>query len=718
MKNIKQIIIRITLFSLIVSCLFSFSASANILKGVRVWPAPDETRVVIDLDEESHYSYFSLSNPQRLVVDILETSNKVKLPINTGKSPVLKKIRFSSPKDTKSLRLVFDLTQELTTEIFKLAPTPNGEYGHRLVIDIEHPNKTSNIQVNDNDSAVGSSSTVSRDASQYIGKEDVVVAIDAGHGGEDPGSVGPGGRYEKNATLAISKKLADQLNSVPGVKAILTRRGDYFVQLNKRSDIARKNKAHLLVSIHADAFGSPKPRGASVFVLNTRRANTEISKWVENHERQSELLGGAGQVLAKNNSDPNVSQTLLDLQFSHSQKEGYKLAQDILSEMGKVAYLHKKEPVNASLAVLKSPDIPSVLVETGFISNPTEEKLLFNSRHQDKLASSMTKAIVQYFDENPPEGTLFAARKSTTKHVVKSGESLSLIANRYGTSVDRLLETNKLKSTTLRVGQTLLIGGSVNLPSNTNTASPAKVEKVVTHTVKPGEYLGLIASRYDVSADSIKQQNKLKSTVLKVGQKLKITTLVDGESVPTPNSKPSLPAVKVLIHTVKPGEYLSLIASRYGVSADSIKQQNQLKSTVLKVGQKLEITTGTTSSAPETKPRNPVQVKKEITHTVKPGDYLGRIATQYDVSVDSIKRQNGLRSSVLKVGQKLKITTNKSVTVVPPKPKPLQRYTVRRGDYLGKIADKFNVSMSDIRKQNQLKSDQVRVDQVLIIPAK
>ncbi len=214
----------------------------------------------------------------------------------------------------------------------------------------------------------------------------------------------------------------------------MTRSGDYFVNLNRRVAIARENNAHLLISIHADAFTSPKPRGGSVFVLNTRRANTEISRWVENHERQSELLGGSGTAFVSNSNDRNVNQTLLDLQFSHSQKEGYKLATNILGEMGKVARLHNSKPINTSLAVLRSPQIPSVLVETGFISNPTEEKLLFQRSHQDKLARAITKAVVQYLKDNPPEGTVFSSSSKPSVHTVKRGESLSVIAQKYGTS--------------------------------------------------------------------------------------------------------------------------------------------------------------------------------------------------------------------------------------------------------------------------------------------
>lgn len=416
---------------------------------------------------------------------------------------------------------------------------------------------------------------MSRDASQFYGNADIVVAIDAGHGGEDPGSIGPTRKYEKNATLSISKKLVDQLDAVPGIKGVLTRRGDYFVNLNKRSEIARKNKAHLLVSIHADAFSSPKPRGASVFVLNTRRANTEIARWVENHEQQSELLGGAGQVLAKNNSDRNVSQTLLDLQFSHSQKEGYKVATNILSEMGKVAHLHKADPVNASLAVLKSPDIPSVLVETGFISNPTEEQLLFQRSHQDKLARALAKAITQYFEENPPEGTLFANRNKTQKYKVQRGDSLSAIAHKYGTSIEAIKRTNKLTSNSLSVGQVITIPGGISSPIPVPVVSNPVETETITHTVAKGDYLGKIASTYKVSVAEIKRENSLKSDTLKLGQKLRITV--------------SLKDKPLRKHTVKRGEYLGKISSQYGVDVDSVRKANNLRSDQLAVGQVLII---------------------------------------------------------------------------------------------------------------------------------
>jgi len=440
----------------LVACFGSFSAYANELEGVRVWPSPDETRVVIDLKAEADYSYFTLSSPGRLVVDLKQTTLNTKLPINVSDSAVLKKVRKSSPPNKDTYRLVFELKSNVTAKLFKLSPTPGGQYGHRLVIDLPHSNVSRAKPKPVSQPAV--STTTSKHASSLRGSADIIVAIDPGHGGEDPGSIGPTRKYEKHTTMTVSNKLAAELNKVPGIKAVLTRKGDYFVNLNKRSEIARKNKAHLLVSVHADSFRSPQPRGGSVFVLNMRRANSEIARWVEKHEEQSELLGGAGEVLSRVGDDKNVSQTLLDLKFSHSQKEGYKV--------GKVTRLHKKEPVHASLAVLKSPDIPSVLVETGFISNPTEEKLLFQRSHQQKLANALAKAIVDYFEENPPEGTLLANRGEAIKHKVKRGEYLGKIAAQYGVTTSSIKAANKLKSDGLAVGQVLMIpNGSVTSPA-------------------------------------------------------------------------------------------------------------------------------------------------------------------------------------------------------------------------------------------------------------
>ncbi|MFA0542222.1 N-acetylmuramoyl-L-alanine amidase [Vibrio crassostreae 9ZC13] len=564
----KRLISTVAMMAAVFSILFSSLVSANSLKSLRVWPSPEETRVVIDLKSEADFSYFTLSSPSRLVVDLKNTSLATKLPVEVKDSPVLSKIRKSSPPDKNTYRLVFELKKSSKAELFKLSPTPGGQYGHRLVIDLPHGAASKAT-------STPSKPTVSKNINQVKRQKDILIVIDPGHGGEDPGSIGPTRKYEKNATLSISKKLAAQLNAVPGIKTRMTRNADYFVNLNRRVAIARENEAHLLISIHADAFTTPQPRGGSVFVLNTRRANTEISRWIENKEKQSELLGGSGAAFTSNIDDKNVNQTLLDLQFSHSQKEGYKLATAILSEMGKVAKLHNSKPINTSLAVLRSPQIPSVLVETGFISNPTEEKLLFQRSHQDKLARAVTKAVVKYLKANPPEGIILSNATSSTgsvsQHKVSRGESLSVIASKYGTSTQTLMKFNNLKSSSLAIGQVLKIPGS----ASTSSSSSAVKTKTITHTVKSGEYLGKIASRYKVSVADIKRENRLKSETVRVGQKLRIT--VEVKDVPLRK------------HKVARGDYLGKIASKYGVSVNSIRQANKLRSDSLAIGQVLII---------------------------------------------------------------------------------------------------------------------------------
>ncbi|MCC5519786.1 LysM peptidoglycan-binding domain-containing protein [Vibrio splendidus] len=566
----RRLISAVAMMAAVFSILFSSLVSANSLKSLRVWPSPEETRVVIDLKSEADFSYFTLSSPSRLVVDLKHTNLATKLPVVVKDSPVLSKIRKSSPPDKNTYRLVFELKKSSTAELFKLSPTPGGQYGHRLVIDLPHGAASKGTTT-----SKPSKPTVSKNINQVKRQKDILIVIDPGHGGEDPGSIGPSRKYEKNATLSISRKLAAQLNAVPGIKTRMTRNADYFVNLNRRVAIARENEAHLFISIHADAFTTPQPRGGSVFVLNTRRANTEISRWIENKEKQSELLGGSGAAFTGNIDDKNVNQTLLDLQFSHSQKEGYKLATTILSEMGKVAKLHNSKPINTSLAVLRSPQIPSVLVETGFISNPTEEKLLFQRSHQDKLARAVTKAVVKYLKANPPEGIILSNATSSTgsvsQHKVSRGESLSVIASKYGTSTQTLMKFNNLKSSSLAIGQVLKIPSSA---SGSSSSSAVKT-KAITHTVKSGEYLGKIASRYKVSVADIKRENRLKSETLRVGQKLRIT--VEVKDVPLRK------------HKVARGDYLGKIASKYGVSVNSIRQANKLRSDSLAVGQVLII---------------------------------------------------------------------------------------------------------------------------------
>ncbi|REL29038.1 AMIN domain-containing protein [Thalassotalea euphylliae] len=423
---------------LLTLCLVSSEAVAsNKIKGVRVWPAPENTRIVFDLSSKPDYSYFSLSSPNRLVIDFKQSSNAVALSKLAKNDKRILKVRTSKAKQKGATRIVLELAQSYQTTIFPLAPA--GQYGNRLVVDL-YDKKSLDKQ------------TVRVESKK---KRDIVVAIVAGHGGEDPGSIGPRGTYEKHVTLSISKKLAKLINNKPGLSAKLIRTGDYYINHNRKTQLARKYKADLLISIHADAFTSPQPSGASVLVQDPRRANSEFAKWIANRQKESELLGGAGDTIRKT-KDKNLALTLADMKKEHTMASSYDFAEHAVKQLKKVTKLHKKRPEGLSLAVLKSSDIPSVLIETGFISNPTEERNLNSSRHQQKLAKSIFTAVHDYFMDSPPAGTLYASI-GYKKHRVAKGESLSVLAQRYKVSVGQLKSANNLRSNTVRVGQTLKI---------------------------------------------------------------------------------------------------------------------------------------------------------------------------------------------------------------------------------------------------------------------
>ncbi|MEI5639507.1 MULTISPECIES: N-acetylmuramoyl-L-alanine amidase [unclassified Pseudoalteromonas] len=425
--------------------LSSPSIAQNKIEGVRVWPSPESTRVVFDMSGKPDYSYFVLKNPLRLVIDINNTQQRKAFPSIPPEHKVINKIRHSTPKASNSARIVIELSRSAKPKIFALAPT--GPYKNRLVVDL-YGSKMS---------AYSSDSNKTR--KPRVQDRDIIVAIDAGHGGEDPGSIGPSGVYEKLVTLQIAKRLARLVDSQPGMRAKLIRTGDYYLKLNTRTAKARERKADFFVSIHADAFTSPQPRGASVWVLSLRRANSEIGKWLEDKEKHSQLLGGAADLIKDTANEKYLAKALLDMSMEHSMKTGFEVAEEVVKGLRKVAKMHKKRPQAANFGVLKSPDIPSILVETGFISNPQEEKLLTSPHYQERLARAIFGSIKGYYEKHPPDNSLFARLKSNkpVRHKVKSGESLSVLASRYGITVRELKRANNLKNNTLYIGQVLTI---------------------------------------------------------------------------------------------------------------------------------------------------------------------------------------------------------------------------------------------------------------------
>ncbi|MBO9491584.1 N-acetylmuramoyl-L-alanine amidase [Endozoicomonas sp. G2_1] len=410
--------------------------AANSIKGVRVWPAPDSTRVVFDLSKKPEYKYFSLTKPQRLVIDFKDSKNTVALAKLAKNDKRIKRIRTSKSKKGTT-RLVLELAKDYRTSVFPLGPA--GQYGDRLVVDLYDKEKK----------AVATHQPKSNQ------KRDIIVAIVAGHGGDDPGSIGPKGTYEKHITLAIAKRLQRVINKEKGLKAVMIRKGDYYVNHNRKTELARKYKADLLISIHADAFTSPKPSGASVLVQATRRANAELSRWISNRQKQSELLGGAGETIKKT-KDNNLAIALADMKKEHTMASSYDFAEHVVGELKKVTKMHKPKPGRLSLAVLKSSDIPSVLVETGFISNPGEERRLKSAKHQEKLANAIANSVKNYFSANPPLDSYYAS-VGYRKHKVARGESLSVLAQRYKVSVNQLKSVNNLSSNVVKIGQTLKI---------------------------------------------------------------------------------------------------------------------------------------------------------------------------------------------------------------------------------------------------------------------
>ena len=415
----------------------SIANAANTIDGIRVWPAPENTRIVFDLKATPEYTYFSLKNPQRLVIDFKTTQNLVELNTLATEDKRIKRIRTSTPKYKGGMRLVLELNDNYKLALFPLAPA--GQYGNRLVVDLFDQNRINQVV----------------ETHTPNNQRDIIIAVVAGHGGEDPGSIGATGTYEKHVTLNIAKKLSRLINRQSGFKAVMIRTGDYYVNHDRKVELARENGADLLVSIHADAFTSAQPHGASVLVQSTRRADSEFTRWISNRQDESELLGGAGETIKKT-KDKNLAITLADMKKEYTMASSYEFAEHVIKQMKKVTRLHKKSPERLSLAVLKSADIPSVLIETGFISNPQEEKRLNNSAHQQKLAKAIFTAVNHYFEQHPPQGSLLAAM-SLKKHKVSPGESLSVVAQRYNVSVSQLKSFNNLSSNVVRIGQTLKI---------------------------------------------------------------------------------------------------------------------------------------------------------------------------------------------------------------------------------------------------------------------
>ncbi|WP_343348880.1 N-acetylmuramoyl-L-alanine amidase [Pseudomonas sediminis] len=457
----------VTAVGVLLAALAAEALAASDIRSVRLWRAPDNTRLVFDLSGPVQHSVFTLAAPDRIVIDVTGAKLATNLEqLSLANTPITG-VR-SAQRSADDLRVVIDLSAPVSPKSFTLAP--NQQYGHRLVVDLfdqgSAPPATQTPSIATSEPPVPVTPTQPPPKLTPVpnGKRNIVVAIDAGHGGEDPGALSPvKGQYEKNVTLAISKELQRQINAEKGFRAELVRTGDYFIPLRKRTEIARKKGADLFVSIHADAAPRSSAFGASVYALSERGATSETARWLADAENQSDLIGGAGNV-SLDDKDKMLAGVLLDLSMTASLSSSLNVGQKVLSNMGSITPLHKRRVEQAGFMVLKSPDIPSILVETGFISNPNEARKLHTASHQQALARSITSGVKQFFHENPPPGTYVAWLRDEGKiaagpreHVVARGESLALIAQRYQVGLAALRSANKLNGDVIKVGQTLQI---------------------------------------------------------------------------------------------------------------------------------------------------------------------------------------------------------------------------------------------------------------------
>lgn len=440
---------RLLLGLFIFTC--SVSAWASGIDNIRLSQSAQKTRIVFDLSDKTNFTTFLLDKPYRLVIDLKGTkqSKILKLPSFSG-TPI-QDIRYAQ-QQKNTLRVVLDLKKSLKYTSQTLAPS--AQNSHRIVIDLtdkKHvlvpPNKT--IKKIATPTQVKKPQIIKVNKTiKSMPRRDIVIAIDAGHGGKDSGAIGKRGTKEKDIVLAIARKLAKLVSKEPGMRAYLTRNNDTFISLRQRIKRARVQKADMFISIHADAFHKRAARGASVFVLSERGASSEAAQMLADKENAADLVGG----ISLEDKDDLLASVLLDLSQTASLEASLEVAETVLSGLKRVGHTHKKQVESAAFVVLKSPDIPSILIETAFISNPAEERKLRSSGHQKKLALAMMSGIRNYFQRNPPLGT-----QTPQQHIVSRGDTLSTIAQRYQVSLPTLKSNNGLTNSRLNIGDILII---------------------------------------------------------------------------------------------------------------------------------------------------------------------------------------------------------------------------------------------------------------------
>ena len=419
----------------------SASLSATELSALRIWDSPEYTRAVFEISAPADYKVFHLDNPERIVVDVKRgtLAKGVANGLSGGGKSLVKSVRSGKP-DNDTLRIVLDLGGKARPKSFLLAPAEH--YSHRLVVDL-FPSEKAKPEPQ---------AKLTRKAIQADSRN-VLIAIDAGHGGEDPGALGTSrGEHEKHLTLAVARALKSAIEQEPGMSAFLVRDGDYFIPLKRRYEIAREKKADLFVSIHADASEDGGGSGASVFMLSRKGASSQAARMLAQRENQSDLVGG----VSLDDRDSSLAAVLLDLSQGATLAASDQVANQVLASLKQVGSVHKRDVQRANFVVLRAPDVPSILVETAYITNPEDAKKLRDPEYRESLAEAMLEGMRNYFRATPPPGSYFALkREQPSQHVVSKGETLAVIAQRHGVTLSALKTANRLRDEQLREGDVL-----------------------------------------------------------------------------------------------------------------------------------------------------------------------------------------------------------------------------------------------------------------------
>lgn len=419
----------------------TFAGTARI-EAVHVARHSDHTRVTFELSAPVEHKLFTLKSPDRIVLDVASARLDAALPGGEGAIA-----DFRSGKHGHGVRVVLDLNERAVPRSFFIPA--GGGHEDRLVVDVYGSQATAPAPV-----PVATAPKAAK-------PRDVVVAVDAGHGGIDPGAHGPTGVLEKDVTLAIAKRLATLIDATPGMRAVLTRSDDRYLKLRERTEIAHAHHADLFISIHANASRDERARGGAVFALSAHGASSEAARWLAHRENDADQLGG----VSLSDKSPMLASVLLDLSQTATISASLKVAHDVLDQMGGIERLHIKRVDQAAFVVLKSPDIPSILVETAFITNPHQERQLASSRYQGRMAAAILNGVIDYFHDQPPPGTLLATHDGALggrHYIINRGDTLSSIANRFDVSLDALRAVNGISGSVIRTGQILTIPANQN----------------------------------------------------------------------------------------------------------------------------------------------------------------------------------------------------------------------------------------------------------------